>query len=127
VSGQLKTRYVYYASIYDVYDGDSVTVDVDLGMGVWLNGQKMRLLGINSPELRGDTRQEGIAAREFLVDLIKKYSIVPGKMKVVIKTYKDKKGKYGRWLCEIVGRNHDTGSPVRINRAMIEGGHAVPY
>ena len=86
--------YEYKALVTKVYDGDTITVDIDLGFGVCLKGQKIRLLGIDTPEIRGDEREEGLKSRDVLRgQIINKW--------VLIKTSKDKKGKYGRWLGEV--------------------------
>ena len=86
--------YEYKATVTKVYDGDTITVDIDLGFGVQLNGQKIRLYGINAPEVRGDSKAAGIAARDWLREKIL------GRQ-VTIQTHKDKKGKYGRWLGKV--------------------------
>lgn len=83
------------AEVVDVYDGDTVTVDIDLGFGVWARGQKMRLYGIDTPEMRGDDRDRAIAARDFV------FAKTTHKH-VTVRTRRDKKGKYGRWLVEII-------------------------
>ena len=86
--------YEYKALVTKVYDGDTITVDIDLGFGVCLKGQKIRLLGIDTPEIRGVEREEGLRSRDVLRGkIINKW--------VSIKTFKDKKGKYGRWLGEV--------------------------
>ena len=54
----------------------------------------MRLYGIDAPEVRGNEREEGLKSRDFLRGLLLGQH-------VVIQTYKDKKGKYGRWLCKV--------------------------
>jgi micrococcal nuclease len=86
--------YEYRAFIRKVYDGDTVTADLDLGMYVQLKDQKIRLIGINAPEIRGEQRPQGLISRDALREKI-------SNKWVTIKTYKDKKGKYGRWLGEI--------------------------
>ena len=43
--------YTYRAKITKVHDGDTLTVDIDLGFGVMLTSQQVRLKGINAPEL----------------------------------------------------------------------------
>jgi micrococcal nuclease len=106
--------YEYRAHVTKVYDGDTVTVDIDLGLGVWLRGQKIRLAGINTPELRGEEREYGLAARDALRELILD-------KEVVIKTYKDKQGKYGRWIADIY-----VGSKF-INEWLLEEGFAEIY
>ena len=86
--------YEYRAYVRKVYDGDTITVDIDLGFGIILQGQKIRLLRINTPEIRGQEREEGLKSRNFLREKV-------GSKWVKIKTEKDKKGKYGRWLAEV--------------------------
>ena len=86
--------YEYRAFVRKVYDGDTVTVDIDLGFDVILKDQKIRLTKINAPEVRGEQRPEGLKSRDALRDKI-------GNKWIRIKTQKDKKGKYGRWLGEL--------------------------
>ena len=91
--------YEYRAFVRKVYDGDTVTVDIDLGFDVVLKGQKIRLLKINAPEVRGKERPEGLKSRDALRKKI-------GNKWIKIKTQKDKKGKYGRWLGELCLPDH---------------------
>ena len=86
--------YEYRAFVRKVYDGDTVTVDIDLGFDVVLKNQKIRLVRINAPEVRGKERSEGLKSRDALRAKI-------GNRWIKIKTQKDKKCKYGRWLGEI--------------------------
>jgi micrococcal nuclease len=67
-----------------VIDGDTIDVDVDLGFYVWIRKQRIRLLGIDAPEVTGETRPEGLAATEHLKTLIE------GK-RIILRTVK------GRW------------------------------
>jgi len=83
--------YAYRALVRKVYDGDTITVDIDLGFDMILRNQKIRLLGINTPEVRGKEREAGLASRNALRERI-------GNKWIIIKTQQDKKGKYGRWL-----------------------------
>ncbi len=106
--------YEYRAFVRKVYDGDTVTVDIDLGFDVMLKSQKIRLLGINAPEVRGSQRPEGLKSRDALREKI-------GSKWVSIKTQKDKKGKFGRWLGEIW--IDDT----CINDWLLKEGHAKVY
>ncbi len=99
-----------------VHDGDTFTADVDLGFGVWLKNQSFRLLGINTPELSGTSKQSGIVSRDRLRELIDKKSII-------IKTHKDSKEKYGRWLADIF----INGADKSINEQLIDEKLAVPY
>jgi len=102
--------YTYNAKITAVYDGDTVTADIDCGFQIWKKGEKLRLFGINTPEVRGDAREEGLKSRNFLRSLILN-------KKVEVHTVKDKKGKYGRYLATIFlnGKN--------INEFLVEKGY----
>ena len=77
--------YNYKAKIIDVYDGDTVTAMVDLGF-LHFQEMKLRLYGIDTPELRGEEREQGIIVRDILREM------VLGK-EVTIRSYKDKQGK----------------------------------
>ena len=44
--------YEYKCKIVKVIDGDTVDVDIDLGFGVWLHKERIRLYGIDTPESR---------------------------------------------------------------------------
>lgn len=90
----MDTLYHYRALITDVYDGDTVTADVDLGFQVSLKSEKFRLYRIDTPEVRGPEREQGLISRDWLRERIL------GK-EVLLVTVKDRKGKYGRWLTDI--------------------------
>ena len=45
--------YTYRAKIISVYDGDTVTADIDLGLSIWARAEKMWRYGIDTPEIRG--------------------------------------------------------------------------
>ena len=92
--------YVYNAHVTKVYDGDTITVDIDLGFGIIFRKQILRLYGINTPEVRGAEREEGLKSRDWLRERILDKDII-------IKTYRDKKGKYGRWLGQIWDKEDD--------------------
>ncbi len=77
------------------YDGDSPTIDIDLGFQHWMLNQKIRLYGVNTPELRGEEREKGLEVR----DLVRKWA--PPGTDIILRTHKDKTGKFGRWLGEI--------------------------
>lgn len=106
--------YEYQAIIREIYDGDTVTADIDVGLNTWLHGQKLRLYGVNAPEMRGDSKAQGTISRDWLREK------VLGKS-VIIRTHKDKTEKYGRWLAEIF---IDGGC---VNDSLVEVGLAVRY
>jgi|TARA_R110000822_G_C14997673_1_gene460399 micrococcal nuclease len=106
--------YEYKATVTKVYDGDTITVDFELGFGIILKSQKIRLLGINTPEVRGKSKPEGLISRDAL------RTRILGKV-ITIKTSKDKKGKFGRWLGEVFIEEEN------VNQWLIAEGHAKPY
>tara|TARA_R110000796_G_scaffold248124_3_gene374574 strand:- start:172 stop:510 length:339 start_codon:yes stop_codon:yes gene_type:complete len=91
--------YEYRANIIKIYDGDTVTAKIDLGFKVNFT-ENLRLLRINTPEIRGEEREQGLISRDRLRELILNED-------VIIKTKKDKKGKYGRYLAEIYLETED--------------------
>ena len=120
--------YTYKAKVIDVYDGDSITVDIDLGFGIMYTGQKIRLADIDAPELRGEEREAGLVSKEALKEKIE------GK-EITLVTRKDKKGKYGRYigLIYIEEEVHDetlleegymTARVVNVNEWMVNEGYA---
>ena len=46
--------YHYRAVVISVYDGDTCRMDIDLGLDIWQKNEKIRLVRINTPELRGN-------------------------------------------------------------------------
>lgn len=106
--------YEYRATIRSIYDGDTIRADIDLGFGVILHDQQLRLYGINAPEMHGESREAGLLARNALREKI-------SAMTVILRTHRDKKEKFGRWLADIyLGDTH-------INAWMIDRGFAVKY
>ena len=105
--------YCYKARCVYVYDGDSVTLDVNLGFDITMR-KKIRLLGINTPEIRGDERDAGLVARDRMRELIDDKD-------VIIVTHKDRGGKYGRLLATIYLDG------VNINQLLIDEGLAEVY
>jgi micrococcal nuclease len=104
-------KYVYSARVTKIYDGDTITVDIDLGLGVWVKKQKLRLARINAPELRGPGSLAGVVARNYLRKVLTSAT-------VDIRTIKDRKGKYGRYIAEVMFNG------TNISDDMVANGHA---
>jgi micrococcal nuclease len=105
----------YPGRIAGCYDGDTCTADFDLGMGVVLLEQKVRLYGIDAWELRGEEKEKGRLARDWINAQVKEKAV---RIDVVQKSSKDAKGKYGRWIVVIWV---DT---LNINEELVKLGHA---
>lgn len=116
--------YTYNAFVTDVYDGDSITVDINLGFGITYSNQKIRLAGLDAPEVRGEERESGLISRDVLREKILHKEII-------ITTFKDKKGKYGRYIGVIYleeqvineGEEHET-NLLNINEWLINNNYA---
>jgi len=106
--------YTYKAKIIAVYDGDTVTAVVDLGF-LHFQEMKLRLYGIDTPELRGAEKVEGKKVRDIVRSMILD-------KEVTIRSYKDKQGKYGRYLANIVLEDG-----LELNQWLIDNGHAQAY
>ena len=108
--------YEYKCEVKRVVDGDTVDVIIDLGFSI-LYSTRVRLYGIDTPESRTRNKDEkvrGFLSKDYLKDWLDQGG-------VIIRTYRDKKGKFGRVLGEMVvgGRN--------INLLMVEENYAVKY
>lgn len=116
--------YEYRAKVTDprdIYDGDTIKLEVELGFHVELKKLKMRMFGINAPEMKGDTLEVARASRDRLRDLILNKELMIRTFKGA--DYVDQTGKYGRWLCLIFVRID--GVIVNVNDLLVEEGHAV--
>lgn len=110
--------YEYRCKILRIVDGDTVDVDIDLGFGVWMHKERVRLLGIDTPESRTKDlveKQFGLASKQFVKDLM------PIGSQQIIKTEKDKTGKFGRILGDFLIDGK------RLTHLMVEANHAVVY
>ena len=112
----MRMTYEYKCELIKVVDGDTIDVSVDLGFKVWLRKERVRLLGINTPESRTRNLAEkkmGLASKERLKELLPK--------RVIIRTSKDGKGKFGRILATPIVDDVD------ICEQMVSEGFARPY
>ena len=113
--------YEYRCKVVKIIDGDTVDVDIDLGFGVWLHKERVRLFGIDTPESRTRDLEEkkyGLAAKAFLTEMLDDSHLI-------LKTHKDERGKFGRILGEVWRTTNFADQS--INNYMIEKHHAVAY
>ena len=112
----------YKVKITRVVDGDTVDADIDLGFDI-IYRDRIRLMGIDTPESRTSNKQEKILGKKSkarLQELVKQY-----KGSIVLETSKEGKGKFGRilgWL----NTDSELDAP-SFNQILIDEGHAVPY
>ena len=105
----------YQAKVTKVVDGDTMHLDIDLGFFTWQRNVIVRLYGVNTPEIRGAERPEGLRVKDIVTsELLNKT--------ITIRSFKgNDSDKYGRWLVYIFldGANY--------NQSLIDRGLAVAY
>lgn len=114
--------YEYNCKVNRVVDGDTVDVDIDLGFGIVLTDERVRIMGIDTPESRTSDKVEkvfGLASKERLKELLGKTAILKTEIN---KDGEDMKGKFGRVLGDFITSHGD-----RVTEILIKEGHAVPY
>ena len=114
--------YEYKVNILKVVDGDTVDVDIDLGFGCWLRNERVRIVGIDSPESRTSDRIEkvfGEAAKQRLTSLLSSEATL---ISQISKMGENMKGKFGRILGDFKTINDQV-----ISTTLMEEGHAVAY
>ena len=111
----------YNVKVLKVVDGDTVDVDINLGFGIVLTDERVRIMGIDTPESRTSDKVEkvfGLAAKARLKELLDEEAIL---LTYDDKNGEDMKGKFGRVLGDFrVGGK-------TVTEILIEEGHAVAY
>ena len=109
--------YEYNCKIVRVIDGDSILVDIDLGFGLWIHGESIRLFGVDCPECRSrdkDEKAAGLAAKDYVKGLLHD----GGTYTLTTK----EKGKFGRYLGVI-----QLTDKTSVNGALVKERFAVAY
>jgi len=112
----------YDVVLLKAVDGDTVDVDIDLGFGIWLRDERVRIMGIDTPESRTSDKVEkvfGLAAKTRLKELLENGAVL---ITTEDKSGEDMKGKFGRILGDFKipdGR--------KVTDVLIEEGHCVAY
>ncbi|NKB64566.1 MAG: nuclease [Gammaproteobacteria bacterium] len=108
--------YRYKAKVNKVYDGDTITVDIDLGLDAWHHSMQIRLAEIDTPEVRGANKVQGIKVRDIVRELI---------LGEKIYLHTTEKGKYGRYLGKVYCKID--GEETCLNDWLVENGYAEYY
>ena len=119
--------YEYKATIVKVVDGDTVDVDIDLGFGIVLSDERVRIAGIDTPESRTRDKEEkkfGLAAKARVKQLLGKTCVLKTQIN---KDGEDMKGKFGRILGDFSVYDSATDSWSMLTKILVSEGHAVPY
>ena len=113
--------WTYRCKLKRVVDGDTVDVDIDLGFGIWQMNERVRIMGIDTPESRTSDKIEkkfGLAAKAKLKSLLGPKPVL---QTTISKKGEDMKGKFGRVLGDFLVDGK------KVTEIMCKTGHAVPY
>lgn len=111
-----KKCYNYQVDVISVYDGDTLTVNVDLGFSMTLNKLKIRLTGVDTAEMKSTDealKKKATAARDFIREQVLN-------KRVLLECYGQ--DKYGRWLGKIFAPDGTC-----LNEELIKRGFAYAY
>lgn len=114
--------YEYKCKIIKIVDGDTVDVDIDLGFGIWIRNERIRLYGIDTPESRTRDKTEkryGLYASAFLKNALG--------TDCILRTQKDRSGKFGRVLGEFIVFDHANDRYTSVKDIMIREHIGVEY
>ena len=112
-------QYIYSARLKKNYDGDTVTVYLNVGFGIRIT-RKLRLAQIDTPELRGSLAEKkaGKAAKLIVKEWLKDTDFI-------VETIRDRTGKFGRYLAIIHVLNQ--GEWINLNDWLVTNDYAVAY
>jgi len=113
--------WTYRCKLKKVIDGDTVDVDIDLGFGIWQMNERVRIMGIDTPESRTRNKIEkkfGLAAKARLKSLLGPKPVL---QTTISKKGEDMKGKFGRVLGDFLIEGK------QVSQIMCREGHAVAY
>jgi micrococcal nuclease len=105
-----------------IYDGDTVFVNINMGLNLTMNNISIRLFGLNTPEVRGVERPDGLQSKDALISYISDKNIILYTIKNNSNN-NDKHDKYGRLLGILVDK--ETGE--NYNLKLLKNGFAKPY
>ena len=119
-----RSRYSYACKIAKVVDGDTIDVDIDLGLDQWAHNQRVRLVGIDTPESRTRDKLEktfGQLAAGTVMDFFEVAE--KNGSPLLLKTAKKGTGKYGRLLGDFYSAAHN----VSLCQHLLDNHCAVVY
>jgi micrococcal nuclease len=103
--------YEYQGKVINVVDGDTLDIEVDLGFLLHAT-HRLRLLGVNCPEVHGPTRAAGLMAAGYTRNAL---------LGKTVRIRTAKADDFGRWLAQVYLDGLD------FNADLIAKGLAVPY
>jgi micrococcal nuclease len=109
--------WMYRCRLIRIVDGDTFDVTIDLGLRTYAD-QRIRLLGVNAPEMHGPSALQGMAARAFVVG----WWVDDPTRKWTHRIRTTKSDDFGRWLGTIWNSDGES-----LADALLASGNAVIY
>jgi len=108
--------YYYKFKLSRVIDGDTIVGEISLGFDLAFKRQHIRLLHINTPEIRGKEKIQGLIAKEYLEELITDKEII---------IHSFERDNFGRILAELFFYNELEWCSANV--ILLNEGLALPY
>lgn len=110
--------YFYKCKLIRVLDGDTIEADIDLGFNIWIK-HIVRLHGIQAPEMK--TGKPGIDSKMELLRILAGCRNMGDEF--YLKTFKDKKGSFGRILAVLKLPEEE----MTVNEILVKSNYATLY
>ena len=112
-----KPTYTYrVVQVLHIVDGDTVDVLIDVGFHTYIT-KRLRFLGVDTWEVRGEERERGLIAKARLAELLADAD------RIYVQTVMDATGKYGRLLAWLFCEKGDT--VINVNEQLLLEGHGT--
>ena len=111
---QIITHQLYPVSVISIYDGDTMTVNIQLPLDITLRNQTVRFCDIDTPEInRKETKEVALISKKRLVEIVNQSE----SLNLDIRG----KDKYGRWLVYFIADS------VNVNNLLLTENLAKSY
>jgi micrococcal nuclease len=118
--------WIWQASVSRIVDGDTLDVTIDVGFRA-TRYERIRLLGVNCPEMHGDSHEAGRAACDFTRNWVHATEVAErlGQWPFIIQTHKA--DSFGRYLARVWPASSKRETDSDLSALLIEHGHAVAF
>lgn len=112
------TEFTFPFYLTRVIDADTLVGDIDLGFKITLFDQRIRLYGVDAPEIRGPEKEEGLIAKNFVENILKEFSLY-----IVSHNY----DSFGRILAEVLLVEEASKSTIDLSTLLLDLDFVKPY
>lgn len=117
-------RYLWRAKLARVIDGDTVDMIIDTGFRT-TRQERLRLSGVNAPEIEKDTKEEGLMSKHFVEGWFE--TDINEEFPFIVETFKS--DSFGRYIARIWHTNDFHFGKINsdLSEALLFANLAVPY